>query len=305
MKIQEKAIDIVNTLQKRGFKAFIVGGAVRDKILGKEPKDFDICTSAKEAQIKACFPELPSIGVGESFGIVILHDKETNEDFEIATFRQDGESVDHRRPSEIKFCSNIETDLSRRDFNFNAIAWDPIKDEFIDPFDGKQDIQNKIISFVGNPEDRINEDHLRILRAFRFQAKLGFDFSENTFEALKNACKNKNILEGVSMERISSELNKILMAPHAAETLSLMAKLGLLQQIIPEIQEVIDCDHDTPFHTEEWEDWGKTVWSHTLFVVAHASEIKNELDDENRQLALMWSALLHDIAKPKCKTWKE
>jgi tRNA nucleotidyltransferase/poly(A) polymerase len=302
---KEKALLIVNSLQKAGFVAGFVGGFCRDNLMGKEPHDIDIVTTAKPDQIKRSIPEAHFTEVGESFGIVVAVIQ--GETFEIATTRADifDGLTDGRHPSDVTLGCTIEADSGRRDFTMNSIFLNPITNQFIDPFNGKQDIENKIIRFVGNPEDRINEDHLRILRAFRFKAKLGFDFSDDTFEALKKDCKDTNILTGVSVERITAEMNKILLAPHVAITLSLMARLGLLQQIIPEIITIIECDHDTPWHTEEFEDWGATVWSHTLSVVENAAKHKKELKDENRQLALMWAALLHDIGKPNCKTWKE
>jgi tRNA nucleotidyltransferase (CCA-adding enzyme) len=156
MTTKEKAVKLIATLQQAGYEAYIVGGAVRDLLRNVEPKDYDIVTSAKPNEIKECFPNLYSIGVGEQFGIVIVHD-ETNIDFEIATFRQDI-YCDGRHPTEVKYVSTIEEDLARRDFTINAIAYDPIADITIDPFYGIKDVAKNQIIFVGEPHERIKED---------------------------------------------------------------------------------------------------------------------------------------------------
>jgi tRNA nucleotidyltransferase (CCA-adding enzyme) len=295
MKVDERAVEIIKTLQEAGHGAWVVGGAVRNSMMGLPPKDWDICTTAKAEEVECLFRR--TIPMGKAFGIVTV--MVGDEGFEVATLRKESGTSDSRHPDEIEFVTDIVTDLGRRDLTINSIAYDPISDVLVDPFDGASDIKRGIIRFVGDPSERIAEDNLRVLRAFRFASQLGFSLHETTWNALQDAS-----LDGVSEERIAEEMNKILLGQHAAHVLASMAIAGVLQKVIPEVQNMIDCDHDTNFHKEVWKPWGATVWSHTLHVVRHATENSKNLDKDDR-LVLMWSALLHDCEKLKCKVLKE
>ena len=303
-KINTNAKHICSRLQREGHSAFIVGGAVRDMIMNRQPKDWDIVTSAKPEEIKAICSDMRPIGVGESYGIVavIFND----EQFEIATMRCDGDYSDGRRPDSVDFVDDIELDLSRRDFTINAIAWDPIRDIPIDPFCGGHDIAVNFISCVGNAADRFNEDKLRILRAYRFMAQLGFDLDEEIVETVKTMVVSSNVFNEISQERITAELSKILIAPNCVNTVVAMARDGILQQIIPEIQVQIECEHESPWHQETWEGFGNTVFAHTLHVMDELSKSDDfQNADNEKKLVLMLSALLHDVGKPACKKIKE
>lgn len=297
MQVNEKAIKICNTLVKHGFDALIVGGCVRDSFLGREPKDWDICTNASPDTVESLFKN--TIPMGKAFGIItIIAD---GEPFEVATFRSECGTSDGRHPEQLQFETSIEADLSRRDFTMNAIAFRPHNNELVDPFNGKADIEADVIRFVGNAKERIAEDHLRVLRAFRFQSQLGFQFSEETWQAIKS--QNEQLLDGVSNERIFQEMSKLLLGKNAAEALASMAVSGVLWTVIPELKELM-IDHESRWHNETWEPFGNAIFAHVLHVVKNATVLSEKLPNE-RRLALMWSALLHDIGKGRTKKIKE
>ena len=187
----EKATKILEKLNLNGNKGYVVGGCLRDILLGKTPKDIDIATNMEYNDIKKIFSDYPTKEVGKAFGILIIHYEDEN--FEIAKFRTDIGS-DGRRPDSVEFVNDIEDDLLRRDFTFNAMAFNE-KDGLIDIFNGQEDIKNKIIQFVGKPKKRLQEDGLRLMRAFRFMSQLGFDFEKNTEIAIK---ENIHVLEKIS-----------------------------------------------------------------------------------------------------------
>ena len=200
----------LNILHGNGFEAYIVGGCVRDSILGLHPSDWDITTSAKPNEICRCFRGYRTIETGIKHGtLTIIVDKMQ---IEITTYRIDGEYSDHRRPDKVSFTDNIKLDLMRRDFTINALAYN--KNEIIDLFGGIDDIRNKIVKCVGNPDERFNEDGLRILRALRFASVLNFDIEKNTSESIH---RNKNLLNNISGERINTEFNKLLMGSNFRE----------------------------------------------------------------------------------------
>ncbi len=199
-----KAIDLISKLNNNGYEAFLVGGCVRDTIMGIAPKDYDICTNALPFQIKEVFESYKTILTGERHGTITVVDNKDN--FEITTYRVDGEYTDSRRPDEVIFTKSIDQDLSRRDFTINAIAWHPTKG-YYDPFNGKQDINNKVLRCVGNPEDRFNEDALRIMRLARFACKYNFAIEENTWSA---SIELVDKIQNLSYERINVELVNIL-----------------------------------------------------------------------------------------------
>jgi putative nucleotidyltransferase with HDIG domain len=281
-----KATNIIKTLKRHGHEAFVVGGAVRDIFLNKEPHDFDVATSATPDELKALF-ETKAIGVGESFGIVIVNG------IEVATFRADVGGSDGRHPDEVRLVTDVREDLARRDFTMNAMAMDPTPGHFlpVDPFGGLDDIQNKVIRFVGDPAERIKEDHLRVLRAIRFMSKLGFSFEANTERTIVEQFN----LSGVSVERITKEFEKILLGDFAPRAIDFMARNGLLWKIIPELENSLG-PHDSPWHLEADDFSGNSIWAHIFRVFENACEATRDDSDEDKLLVRL-AALLHDVGK--------
>lgn len=220
--IDKKAEKIIYTLNNQGYEAYIVGGCVRDIILGRIPEDWDITTSAKPEETKACFSHTYDTGIKHGTITVLLgQDK-----YEITTYRIESEYSDCRHPDEVQFTRNLHEDLLRRDFTMNAIAYHP-KEGFVDPFGGIDDINKKIIKGVGCPEERFREDALRMLRAVRFAAQLGFEIEQDTWSALK---RNAELISNISAERIRDELQKLIMSKRP-EKISFLAYSGLMDKI--------------------------------------------------------------------------
>lgn len=228
--LPKEVLFIIQKLNNAGFTAEIVGGCVRDSLLGITPHDWDICTSATPQQMRMLFYEFPIIDTGSKYGTLTININEQL--FECTTYRTESGYFDNRHPENISFCQNITEDLSRRDFTINAIAFHPIAN-FIDPFSGELDLKNGIIRCVGDPYDRFKEDALRILRAIRFQAYFGFSIEEKT-EGAMTACASA--LKNISKERIRDELIKIITSPYAS--LALVAHLHILNEIIPSISKM-------------------------------------------------------------------
>ena len=265
---------IIQELEKCGYEAYMVGGAVRDSILGRPIHDYDICTSAMPGEILEAFPNEEVIPTGLKHGTVtILINKEP---YEVTTYRIDGDYSDNRRPDNVTFTKNLVEDLQRRDFTINAMAYNP-KTGLIDPFNGMEDIKYKKIRCVGFAEDRFNEDALRILRAIRFEAQLGFaGFPETMFEIERQYERLKNI----SVERINSEFCKIVASNQFCVELVLYPDVFSL--FIPELKDMIDFQQNNPYHAYD-------VFGHTI----HAIE-KCESDDLIVRLAVFF----HDFGKP-------
>ena len=267
---------ILNKLEKAGYKSYIVGGSVRDLILGKTPHDYDITTSATPDEIQRIFKDFKTLAVGKQFGTVVVVQGENNT--EITTFRLESKYLDGRRPSEVSFSDDIYEDLSRRDFTINAIAYNE-KEGAIDLFNGQKDIEDKIIRCVGIPKERFSEDHLRILRAVRFSTQLGFEIHEDTY----NACKDlSSSLNGISAERIREELFKILLSENPSNGIKLMKDLNILEIVIPELIDAVGFDQKNPNHD-------KDVFEHTMCVLDRTLPI----------LSVRLAALFHDIGKPR------
>jgi poly(A) polymerase len=270
------ATDIVRRLQSAGHAAFWVGGCVRDQLLGRLPEDFDIATSAPPEVIESLFER--TIGVGRKFGVVVV--VEDRRQFQVATFRAEAEYHDGRRPTKVTF-ADARADAERRDFTVNGLFFDPVAEKLHDWVRGAADIKAKLIRTIGNPHERFAEDHLRLLRAVRFAAQLGFDIERATFAALK---VNAPRIELISAERVRGELVKLFRPPHAARGLVLLRDSGLLKQILPELAATEQCDQSPDFHPEG------NVFEHLRLMLsslpAHASP------------ALPWAVLLHDVAKP-------
>ena len=229
MNIPKQVVYIIEQLEKNGFEGFIVGGCVRDYVLGFLPKDFDITTDALPQDIKNIFGYTIDTGIDHGTVTVVL-DKQN---FEVTTYRIDGEYKDNRRPENVTFSKKIEEDLSRRDFTMNAIAYN-IKKGFVDPFCGIEDIKNKLIKGVGDADIRFKEDALRMMRGVRFSAQLGFDIEYKTFSAIKN---NAKLIENISIERTRDEFLKFIKSDYI-EKLNLLEETKLYKYFIPEIEPI-------------------------------------------------------------------
>lgn len=268
---------LIDTLSKKGHKAYAVGGCVRDSILNKTPNDWDICTSALPQEIKNCFSAYKTIDTGIKHGTVAV--KLNQMLYEITTFRIDGAYTDNRHPDSVNFTKNINDDLSRRDFTINAMAYNYF-DGLVDPYGGKTDLERKIIRCVNNPLKRFDEDALRILRALRFSASLCFDIEKDTKDAIQ---KDKVLLKNIAYERISSELNKLLCSKNATKVLDEFR--DVFAEIIPEIKPMFDYDQHTKHHDRD-------LWHHTLATIDAVDNI----------LLLKITMLFHDLGKPyACK----
>lgn len=220
---------LVKRLEDSGFETYLVGGALRDKLLGEKIHDIDLTTRARPEQIMKIFSDMKLIDIGKKFGTIKVIYK--SEEFEITSFRAESFYKDKRHPDKISFSNTIEEDLKRRDFTINAMA--ERNGKIIDLFDGKKDLKNKIIRAVGNPYERIEEDYLRALRAVRFATVLDFEIEKN----LKNAIKNKkNNIEEISKERIRDEIDKILLSKNPSRGIRLLENLDLLEYIFPEVK---------------------------------------------------------------------
>lgn len=273
----EVEIKILNKLNEYG-KGYIVGGAIRDILLGLKPKDVDFATNLSYETLKTLFNEYAPKETGKSFGVLRI--RINNIDYEIAKFRKDI----YGKEKKVSFVDNIRNDLARRDFTINAMAYNQ-KEGIIDLYNGQKDIENKVINFIGNAEERIIEDPLRVLRAFRFMSRLNFSLSENTIEAIKN---QKFLLKNIPEEKITMEFSKLLLGDNIKNTLTLMKDTGVLELIIPEFKATYDFNQCNPHHNLD-------LFNHIINVV---SKVPADLE-------LRYSALLHDIAKPIVQTFDE
>ena len=267
---------IAQTLQQAGHTCYFTGGCVRDSLLNKSPKDYDIATSATPKQVRKIFPKSDSIGA--HFGVILV--RVHGLAFEVATFRTDGTYSDNRRPNSVTFSSPQE-DASRRDFTVNGLFQEPLTGEIIDFVNGSADIDQKIIRAIGNPVDRFQEDALRLMRAIRFATKLDFEIEPATWDAI---CENAHLLGHIAAERIQAELNQILLHKDRARGLDLMVQSGLIRHCIPEVLDLQGCEQPPHFHPEG------DVYVHTKIML-------NMLSGEP-SLELCLAVLLHDIGKP-------
>jgi len=277
--IPVNAEKILRVLENQGFEAFIVGGCVRDSILGRRPDDWDITTSARPEQVKALFRRTVDTGVKHGT-VTVLMDKES---YEVTTYRIDGEYEDGRHPKEVAFTASLEEDLKRRDFTINAMAYHPDRG-LVDLFHGMDDIRAEIIRCVGNPLERFGEDALRILRAVRFSAQLGFSIEAETKTGIEELAPN---LKLVSAERIQTELVKLLVSPHPDYFLTAY-ETGITRQFLPEFDACMETGQNTPHHC-------LSVGLHTL------QSLLNIRPDKVLRLTM----LLHDIGKPAVKKTDE
>lgn len=281
MKIQlpEKVRRILTTLQEHGYEAYAVGGCVRDSILGREPGDWDITTSAFPLQTKELFERTFDTGIEHGTITVLLE----GEGFEVTTYRIDGKYEDSRHPKEVTFTRNLTEDLKRRDFTINAMAYNEEKG-LVDIFGGVEDLQKKKIRCVGNAVERFTEDALRIMRAIRFSGQLGFEIEEETRKAITLLAPN---LKNISAERIQTELVKLVVSPHP-ELLREAYRLGITKEILPEFDRMMETKQETPHHNSN-------VGEHTIRAMQGVKPDK----------VLRLTMLLHDSGKPDKKTVDE
>ena len=289
MKIPENAIYIIKTLEEHGHEAYVVGGCVRDMMLGREPEDWDITTSAQPLQVKALFRRTIDTGIRHGTVTVMIG----KEGYEVTTYRKDGDYEDHRHPKEVLFTPDLIEDLQRRDFTINAMAYNP-RTGLIDEYDGMGDLKRHCIRCVGEPEKRFEEDALRMLRGIRFAGQLQFEVEEATLRAI---VKKAPTLVNVSAERIRTELTKLLLS-RGSDRLMLAVETGLSRYFLPELDSMLATEQNNPHHCYD-------VGHHSLKVIRGVNRIRQERDSEREHVILVYAALLHDVAKPVCKTTDE
>jgi len=291
--VKPTSIQIIEILKHAGHEAYWAGGCVRDMLLGVEPKDFDIVTSAKPDEIEDLLEH--TIPIGKEFGVIIAIKNGRN--FEVATFRSDSGYSDGRRPDAVEF-TNAKQDAQRRDFTINSMFYDPTTDKIIDYVDGQKDMEEKLIRFIGNPEDRIKEDHLRLLRAVRFKNNLGFQYHPDTYNAIK---PNAHLIAKISKERIRDELNKMIMGANAEKAFEELFELGLLEHIMPEACKMKGVAQPSIYHHEG------DVWEHSLLALKNLTDEEFDPDPlpETISSNLRWATFLHDIGKPSTFKYEE
>ena len=275
LRLPNKVIYILDILKRHGFEAYAVGGCVRDSILARKPDDWDITTSATPQEVKSCFRRTIDTGIEHGTVTVMLED----DGFEVTTYRLDGEYTDGRHPDKVTFTPNLVDDLMRRDFTINAMAYNPDAG-LVDLYGGMRDLQRKVIRCVGNPDERFEEDALRVMRAVRFAAQLGFTIEPATREAMRRHAPQ---LKKISAERIRIELMKLLASPHPEKVWDLY-ELGITAVIMPEFDRCMETAQNTKHHMY-------TVGEHTIRALC---EIPSDP-------MLRLTMLLHDIAKPECR----
>lgn len=284
--IPKEVTHVTETLEKANFEAFLVGGCVRGLILGKKPKDWDVTTNATPDKIIALFNKT---FYENDFGTVGVVNEETTDEtlktVEVTPYRIESDYSDNRHPDKVIFSQKLEDDLKRRDFTINALAYSVSEDKLVDLYKGQEDIKDKVIRTVGEPEDRFREDGLRILRAIRFKTELGFEISPETEKAI---VENGHLLENISHERVRDEFSKMIMTERPMEGMLTLQKLGLLKYIAPELEKTIGVEQNKA-HAYD-------VWEHLLRSLQHAADQKLSLD-------MRLSALFHDISKPETRRW--
>ncbi len=296
VKVPKEVLQIAAILQQSGHSAYLVGGCLRDLLLKVEPKDWDITTNAKPEEVQKLFPDSVYENQFGTVGVKTRSEDPRIKIIEITTFRLEGKYTDKRHPDEVKFAKTVEEDLARRDFTVNAMALQipeglvgdgEIDEEYIvDPFDGREDLKDEKIRAVGDANERFTEDALRLMRAVRFSAQLGFTIAKDTKAAIE---KHAGLLEFIAKERIRDEFSKLLMTSRGHEGVELMRQTGLLKFVIPELLEGVDMEQNQ-HHIY-------SVYEHNLKSLQYAVEKEFPLD-------LRLAALLHDVGKPKSRQWK-
>ncbi|MEK9186686.1 MAG: HD domain-containing protein [Patescibacteria group bacterium] len=310
MEIPKEIESVSKKIAEAGFESYLVGGCVRDYLLDKKPKDWDFTTNAKPEEILKIFPDSVYENQFGTVGVKTRSENSATALVEVTTFRKEGKYTDKRHPDEITFAKTVEEDLSRRDFTVNAIAIELTSDHrqggagkrqatsnktrahvatpmsLIDPFGGQKDLEKKIIRAVGNADERFKEDALRLMRAVRFSAQLGFEIEKDTASAAE---KNAGLLEFIAKERIAEELSKLLMTENAADGIRRMSKLGLLKYVVPELEEGVEMEQNK-HHIY-------TVFEHNVRALDYAAQ-------QNFPLELRIASLLHDVGKPRTRVFK-
>ena len=276
---EEKAFAILRRLRANGFIALFNGGCVRDRMLGIPVKDYDIATDARAEVVQRLFEN--TVAVGAQFGVIMVIID--GEPFEVATFRADAPYVDGRRPSSVRF-GTIEEDAKRRDFTIGGMYYDPFEDRLIDLVEGRRDLRAGIVRAIGNPWERFEEDHLRVMRAARFAARLNFTIEPETHRAMRAAAP---LVPRVSAERIGEEIVRLMTEGGAARGMDIMVETGIMKEVLPEVLPMIGCEQPANFHPEG------DVYIHTKIAVAMLSPGCAE--------TLAFGILFHDIAKPNTR----
>jgi putative nucleotidyltransferase with HDIG domain len=276
----ELALSIIRRLRKAGHVAYLTGGCVRDLLLGRPPKDFDVATSAQPAELLLLFPGAGQVGA--HFGVVLVHEGQVF--VEVATFRSDLEYHDGRHPDGVHFETDPRQDALRRDFTINALLLDPLSGEVLDFVNGRADLDAKLIRAIGDPERRFREDHLRLLRAVRFAARLGFEIEPETFAAIQRLAP---LIHSVSAERVRDEIARILTEGGARRGFELLDATCLLPEVLPEVAALKGVAQPPEFHPEG------DVWTHTL-IMLEGLDVPNTAPS----ITLALGVLLHDIGKP-------
>ena len=281
--MEQTSVKIVKLLQDAGHEAYWAGGCVRDMLLEKDPKDYDIVTSAKPDEIEDLLEK--TIPIGKEFGVILAI--EGDHQFEVATFRSDSGYSDGRRPDAVLF-THAEEDAKRRDFTINGIFCDPISKKIYDYVGGQKDMEERLVRFIGDPHERIQEDHLRILRAIRFKNTLQFQYHPDTYHAITTHAK---LADNVSGERMRDELNKMLMSEHSLDALEDLLETGVLEEVLPEVYAMKGVAQPYQYHHEG------DVWAHA----------KQSLDSLSKyaSINLRWATFLHDVGKPVTFKHKE
>ena len=276
IRLPDSVTEIISRLEENGFSAYLAGGAVRDILMGMAPHDYDVATSAPPQEVKRLFKR--TIDTGIKHGTVTVVDNNTG--YEVTTFRSDGEYKDGRHPENVEFVKNPKTDAARRDFTINAMMYNP-ESGILDFFGGRNDIQNKLVRCVGNPETRFKEDALRMLRAVRFSAALSFKIEEKTWRAIKKCAV---LIKKVSAERVREEINKILLSDNP-DYMRKLHECGLLKHIMPELERCFGERQKNKYHIYD-------VGEHIMQAVKQTPA----------DLTLRWAALMHDVGKPLCSS---
>ena len=289
--LRDFATSIVRTLRQKGFQAYLVGGCVRDLLLGREPKDYDVATDATPEQVMAIFPETYAVGV--QFGVVLVPPPDAERErsgagngsklhaVEVATFRSDIGYSDGRHPDEVRFSKDPQEDVERRDFTINGMLLDPVSGEVLDFVGGRKDLKSGIIRTIGDPQKRFGEDKLRMLRAVRFAARFEYRIDPSTFAAMLDLAEQIRV---VSRERVRDELTRMLTEGHGRQAFLLLDQSGLLRQVLPEISAMKGVEQPPEFHPEG------DVFVHTLLLLENLPH--------PCPMTLAWGALLHDVGKP-------
>ena len=276
------ALEIVEKLRQHGYSAYLVGGCVRDLLLGLAPQDYDIASSAHPDEVVSLFPE--TIPVGAQFGVVLVvvrPEAEKPIHVEVATYRSDVGYSDGRHPDAVRYSDSAEADVQRRDFTINGLLLDPVKDEVFDYVGGRKDLQRKIVRTIGDPGHRFQEDKLRMMRAVRFAARLGYEIDAGTMAAIRRLARD---IHQVSRERIRDEIDKMLTEGHARVCFELLDASGLLGELLPEVSAMKGVEQPPQYHPEG------DVWVHTLLLL--------EGLEKGCSRSLAWGVLLHDVGKP-------